>query len=363
MRSVHHRNRQKSRAAVVVALSFGVSILGAPAPDPAKAAALVTMTGNVESFLNSLPLAGANTNAFVTPSDGDMTTWRSVVNALLAGQYQTAATLADPLGYDLAQFTDPDRGKTYYLLRERGNARGLGTVVYNPGRCRMLSFHAPHAGGDTNTQPESVALFLELNALSLLVPGTHRCANTQPSLCDGTTTACGGSTAVPYRISDVGHYEQTFFEAAHEELVKKYPELISVSVHGFGRQSGDPDVMISNGTSGNRPESLATDLADGLNKLFMNLGLSLKAVSCNQPGAADPRLCGGTNLQGRFVNGSTKVCTDGVLLVDGPEKFIHIEQAIELRQRPAPDRPVSWQIVIDAFAAHFPCQQQDTSTD
>jgi hypothetical protein len=344
-----------------VALMISIVIVGGPSSSgraPEEAAALVMMSGNVETFLNSLPLAGANTNAFVTPSNSDLAAWRSAVNALLEEQFQTAASLADPLGYDLIQFSDQDRGKTYFIMRERGNARGLGTYVYNPGRCRMLGFHAPHAGGDTNTGPQSVALFLELNALAVLIPGAHRCANTQLSLCDGTTTACGGNVAVPYRISDAGHFDQTFFQATHEELVKKYPHLVSISVHGFGRQSGDPDVMISNGTSNNRPQSLATDLAAAFDAIFGSLGLTMKAVSCNQPGVADPRLCGGTNIQGRFVNGSTNACADGILAVSGAEKFIHIEQAIELRQRPTPNLFVSWQITMNAFAQLFLCQQQ-----
>lgn len=325
----------------------------------AKPASLVTMSGDIEEFLNDLPLPGCNTNAFVQPSNSDIATWREAMDALLDEQYQTAATLADPLGYDLIEFTDPGRDKIYYLFREQDNARGLGTYVYNPGACRLLSLEAPHAGGDTNTKPESIAMYLELNAVTLLIAGTHRCSNSQASPCSGTTTICnscyGLSGNQPYRISDVAHYMQNFFQPAHEEIATQVPGIVSVSVHGFGGRAGGfaADVEISNGTTGDRSQSLATQLANEYNQIFAQLGMSLIAGSCNAAGGPNDQ-CGGTNVQGRFVNGSANPCTTSVSTVSGTERFIHVEQVMALRQPPAPGQP-GWQMTIDAFAAVFPC--------
>jgi hypothetical protein len=324
----------------------------------ASVASFVTMSGDIEEFLNDLPLPGCNTNAFVQPSNADITTWRQAMDALLAEQYQTAATLADPLGYDLIEFTDPGRDKIYYVFRENGNARGLGTYIYNPGACRLLSIHAPHAGGDTNTKPESIAMFLELNAVTLLIPGTHRCSNSQASTCSGTTDVCNtclglGSGEQPYRISDVAHYMQNFFQPAHEQIATRIPGIVSVSVHGFGAAAAGPHVIISNGTAGDRSSSLATQLANQYNQIFSQLGASLVASSCQNDGSTGG-LCGQTNTQGRFVNGSSNPCTTSVSTVSGTERFVHLEQAPALRQPPAPGQP-GWQITIDAFAAVFPC--------
>lgn len=330
-------------------------VLLLPHSQSAGFASVITMTGDLAAFLNALPLPGANTEAFVVPSDTDIATWRQAVRALLANDYPRAATLADALGYDVIQFNDTLRSKTYYVLRERNNARGLGTYVYNPAACRLLSIHAPHAGGDLNTRPQSIVLFLELNATTLLIAGTHRCANTQASPCDGTTTACRGTPA-PYPISDVCHYPQNFFQPAHEEIVTAIPGLITISVHGFAWQEADPDVIISNGTSAHLAQSLTIRLADHYNQRFTQLGLPLRAGSCNQVGGPT-RLCATTNIQGRFVNGSTDVCRQGVSTVSDPERFVHIEQSCALRQISTCTRPASvpYQVTIDVLAAVFPC--------
>lgn len=330
-------------------------ILLLPRSQPAGFASLVAMSGDLASFLNALPLPGSNTEAFIIPSDADITTWRQAVRALFTEDYHLAATLSDPLGYDVIQYTDIQRSKTYYVLRERNNARGLGTYVYNPTACRTLSVHAPHAGGDLNTRPQSIAMFLELNAVTLLIAGTHRCSNSQASPCDGTTSVCRGTEA-PYPISDVSHYTQNFFQPAHEEIVTKIPDITTVSVHGFAWRAGDPDVITSNGTSADLSQSLTIRLADQYNQKFNQLGIPLRAGSCNQTGGPT-RLCATTNVQGRFVNGSADVCRQGVSTISGPERFIHIEQSCAMRQISNCTRPASvpYQVTIEVFAAVFPC--------
>lgn len=324
------------------------------------------MSGDIEAFLNQRPLPGRRTEAFIPPSDADVLGWRQTIEALLDGQYERAAALADPLGYDLIAFTDQGRAHLYYILSERTDAegqplRGLGTYIYNPEARRPLSIHAPHAGGDANTRPESIALFLDLDAVALLIAGTHRCANSEPSPCDGTTTTCTGSRA-PYPISDVAHYTQNFFEPAHEEIVMHFLDVISVSVHGFRWRPGDPDVIVSNGTRADRLESLSIELAAEYNRLFHHLGVSLRAASCNQVDGPD-RLCGTTNVQGRFVNGSLDICRQGVAHPSLPERFIHLEQSCALRQMSSCARPdaVSYQVAVEAFAALFPPRAESAS--
>jgi hypothetical protein len=126
----------------------------------AHAASILTQSGDIVSYINAVVIPGAGTQSFIAPTDASIAQWRPVVDALFGGQYQTAATLADPLGYDVIALSDTGRGRTYYILAERKNAqgmplRGLGTYVYNPTACRNLSFQAPHAGGDENTRPGS----------------------------------------------------------------------------------------------------------------------------------------------------------------------------------------------------------------
>ena len=116
------------------------------------------------------------------------------------------------------------------------------------------------------------------------------------------------------------------------------------------------DLIISNGASADRSQSLTIRLADQYNQTFGRLNLSLRAGSCNQAGGPT-RLCATTNIQGRFVNGSTDVCRQGVATVSGTERFIHLEQSCALRQISNCNRPasVAYHLTIDVFAAVFPC--------
>jgi hypothetical protein len=137
------------------------------------------------------------------------------------------------------------RNRTYYVLIERLSSAGapisgLGTYVYNPSACRSLSIQAPHAGGDENTLPEAVTLSAELNATALLVAGTHQCANTTESTCDGTSTVCNSRNS-KFVISDVAHFTLNYCEPAHEEILKTIPNLITVAIHGEGEHNPGRD--------------------------------------------------------------------------------------------------------------------------
>ena len=303
------------------------------------------------------------------PTNASIAAWRPVVDALFSGKYQSAADLADPLNYNVVQFVDSGRNRTYYILVERTNAqkaplRGLGTYIYNPSACRNLSFQAPHAGGDENTRSEAATLFADLNATALLVAGTHRCANSAASSCDGSTTACGDGV---FHTSDVAHYVQNYFEPAHEEILKTIPGLITVAVHGEGVHT--PDVILSNGTCFNYPApSSATLLANQYNQIFKQLGVSVSAGTCNN-GDASTTLCAETDIQGRYSNNSASLCncanpTKSACSstlgcgrnITFPEKFVHLEQDCQVREVPGcAVSGVGYQTAVSAFAAVFPC--------
>ena len=356
----------------IPSLVFGV-LIGSVSVQ--AAAVIVTQNGDIVTYLSALPIPGAGTNAFVAPSNANIAAWRLAVDALYSGQYQTAANLADPLNYNVVQFTDSGRGRTYYILLERTNAQkaalqGLGTYVYNPTGCRDLSFEAPHAGGDENTLPEAATLFADLNATALLVAGTHRCANSGISSCDGSTAACGDGS---FHISDVAHYTQNYFEPAHEEIMKTLPNIISVAIHGEGDHS--PDVILSNGTCFNYPSpSAATLLANQYSQLFNLSGVALSAGTCNN-GSSSTTLCAETDVQGRYSNNSASLCncasptrsSCSTTLGCGrnitfPERFVHLEQDCKLRQVPGcAVSGIGYQTAVSAFAAVFPCSPRVTA--
>lgn len=350
---------------IVQAATCGVLLLGMSA----TCATIGTQSGDIVAYVNAIPIPGAGSQRFVVPTDASIAAWRPVVDALFGGKFQTAADLADPLNYDVIRFTDTGRSRTYYILVERTNAqkaplRGLGTYLYNPTACRSLSFQAPHAGGDENTLSEAATLFADLNATALLVAGTHRCANSDASSCDGSTSACGDGA---FHTSDVAHYTQNYFEPAHEEILKTIPGLTTVAVHGEGVHT--PDVILSNGTCFNYPApSSATLLANQYNQIFKQLGVAVTAGTCNN-GSASTTLCAETDVQGRYSNNSASLCTCAsptrsacsTTLGCGrniafPERFVHLEQDCQLREVPGCAVPgVGYQTAVSAFAAVFPC--------
>jgi len=344
---------------------------------PAYSATIGTQSGDIVTYVSNIVIPGSGTNAFVAPSDASIAAWRQVVDALFSGKYQTAADLADPLNYSLVRFTDTGRNRTYYILVEQTNAqksplRGLGTYIYNPTACRNLSFQAPHAGGDQNTREEAATLFADLNATALLVAGTHRCANSAISACDGSSNACGDGS---FHVSDVAHYTQNYFEPAHEEIVKTVPGIITVAIHGEGVHT--PDVVLSNGTCFNYPApSTATLLSAEYNKLFKDLGASVSSGTCNN-GSASTSLCAETDVQGRYANNASTAnlcscaaptksacsttlgCGRNIVF---PEKFVHLEQDCQLREVPGCAVPgIGYQTAVAAFAAVFPCSPRISS--
>ena len=335
----------------------------------ATCATIGTQSGDIVAYVNAIPIPGAGSQGFVVPTDASIAAWRPVVDALFSGKFQTAADLADPLNYDVVQFTDTGRSRTYYILVERTNAqkaplRGLGTYIYNPTACRRLSFQAPHAGGDENTRAEAATLFADLNATALLVAGTHRCANSEASSCDGSTSACGDGV---FHTSDVAHYTQNYFEPAHEEILKTIPGLTTVAVHGEGVHT--PDAILSNGTCFNYPApSSATLLSNAYSQIFKQLGVSVTAGTCNN-GSASTTLCAETDVQGRYSNNSASLCncaspTNSACSttlgcgrnITFPENFVHLEQDCQLREVSGCAVPgVGFQTAVSAFAAVFPC--------
>ena len=355
-------------------------------------------TGNLRSFLLGICIPPSGTETFDEPSQQDMADFSDAVAALVAGQYGLASDIVSWLQYDLIEFTDSGSGCVYYVLVEQlcpgtlgcfnglffdpAPCRGLGTYVYNPHARRALNLQVPHALTDEGTRPESVAMFLELQATFLQITGTTRCANAASAGCGGPTSACGGSG--DYRESDVAHYTNNFFQVASTTVHQELPDVVGVSVHGFeasGNRYATSMAQISNGTGCNDYDagtwgsavsnSIATRLAVQYNRLFASLPDPYNGAgggSCNlAPGepselqrVGEPIFCGGSNTQGREINGAPDACAGGVCSAPLPERFIHLEQQLELRIPPPgllppwPVTGVSWQVTIDAFAATLP---------
>jgi len=344
------------------------------------------MIGDLPFFLNTISIPGAGSEAFVVPSAADRQAFGGTVAALLRFDLPAATALADDLGYDLIEFTHVFSLRPYYILKERdgGAFRGLGTYVFNPGYRRQLNIQSPHVPSDANTGPESVELFMEVDALFLAINGTHRCANAQSSPCDGMTETCSEDEA-PHRISDTPHFAGNFFQVASDRAAAVRPTIVALQIHSFSVGCGQvvevtPPAQISNGACASCanhdcdpvPDSLCTQIALEINDRLTAAGYPGRGAASWNATAWDPaevqipadmcrEFCGNTSTQGRSLNGSVDPCEDGIRSAPRPERFVHIEQ-LPLLTRAGPGGPdypgVSRQITIDSIAAVFPAPSQ-----
>jgi len=269
-------------------------------------------------------IPGAGTEAFVEPSAGERAAFASCLQVMLAGDAPGAAACMALLNYDVSFLNDVGYGRTYLVAEERSSGfRGLGTYIVDPAFARNIVIAVPHPLYDVNTPGESQQIFQEIGARALFMAGTHRCADSAPSPCTGTTSACGGGA---YRISDAAHFDRNFMQAAHEAVLELTPPPRAFNVHG---QSSEPvDVVLSDGTTASAPSSADVNrLRDSL------LARGVSAGSCNWQGDAGLNLCGTSNTQGSLYNGSTDPCGTPAAAASG--LFLHLEQKRAIRDDPS----------------------------
>jgi len=279
-----------------------------------------TLRARIESIQDAMPRRGSE--GFVPPTSGELDRWRTIVDALIAGDTTAVdAQLAEHApSYALIRFTEADTGQLYYLLQETPSVeKGWGAVVVHPAPERNLAIHAPHPVFDLDTHREGVDVFQQTGARVLLLAGTHRCTNQGVSPCDGTSSVCGDGR---YHVSDMAHVVDAPFQAAHAVFTERFPEMVAISLHGNGSEDCET-VFLSNG--------IDEDVQPALRSLQQ--ALSERGVRVGVPGSSACRLIGSTNVQGRLINGSPQPCTEAATRATGT--FIHIEQRRSFREDPA----------------------------
>ena len=245
----------------------------------------------------------------------------SVETLISQGDAELAIAQVAVVGYELCRGEADEAGTALWRPVIPGSGRAL--FAWRAVGARPLIVGVPHASYDLETLSEGVAMFDQLDARALIASGTHRCAHADESGCDGTTSVCGEDDAA-YRVSDMAHSGDTVFQVAHELLSDLFEEDRVVSLHGM---AGD-GISVSNGTTeptdADSPEAL---LAAALTAAFPGEYVTV----CNEHDGAtlDLRLCGGTNVQGRYVNGSAAPCTQEP--PGASHRFWHIEQSLDVR--------------------------------
>ncbi len=274
---------------------------------------------------SALPAPSKGSDEYQPPNPAVLLALGESLQAALAGQVELALSKAATGQYELCAGQD-GFGQIYRWL-PLDPSQGGARFAIRLGQAERLIVGAPHPFFEFWTLPEAVLLFEQLGARALIASGTHRCANSAYSACDGTTGVCSTSTEA-YRDSDMAHVTTSVFQRVHEILADHYADHWVLSLHG----------MLGSGIS----LSDGTTLASAADTPVAKLGTALMetfptqwVTSCNDwPGAVvELRLCGTTNVQGRYVNSSPAPCTDGASSSSG--RFLHVEQNISVRLQPS----------------------------
>lgn len=301
------------------------ALLSGPA---AADGAVVSETGDLAARVREIAarMPGSGSEGFVRPSAADVSSFRQLVGKAASGDAAGAAALAEAAGlpYRVVRYTDTGAGSREVLLLEERTplAKGWGTLVFDPAPLRDLVVEAPHARYDLDTENQAFALFRRLRARAYVLAGTHRCANAERTPCDGATDVCGTSY---YRVSDPAHFTDGPFQAAHEALAALWPASLSFSVHGHSDSSCE-DVFLSSGVGADLGP-LVPALRE---RLLAEGGITVGAAGI---GGSSCTLTGGTNVQGRFSNGSAAPCTKAATAASG--RFLHAEQSRAVRTEAA----------------------------
>ena len=290
----------------------------------------------------------SSTNKYVPPTPVQFAEWSTAVGFIAQKRYHEADSSARQIGvgYRVVMFADTTTVPSHaYVLLEDSTSGGpyWGVYVFNPQPLRPnLAIQSPHPLNDTNTGRQAIRMFKNLGAAAFFISGAHRCNNPQYSLCSGTTGTCGSGDE-PYRISDQPHVVDGTFQATTQVLSSFAPQMCFVQVHGFAKQTGDPDLIMSYGTSAAPSgEDKLVMLRD--NFAFEDATLTFKVAHVD---IGWTRLIATQNTQGRFLNGVADPCTQYASSSSG--RFIHVEQAYaKLR-----DTQANWNKFSNALANTF----------
>ncbi len=312
--------------------------------------AQTNISGSLENYINiylsNIP-GSSSSDQYQSPSDSVLNIWSHVIENIISGDYNSADTMAMTFGYRIVYFRDTTESveKNYIVLEKSASAVNYwGIFIFNINAARQkLIIQAPHPLHDSNTGKESLIIFKTAGARGLFISGAHRCNSPVFTTCSGSTTACSSSSQ-SYRISDQAHIVKGTFQKTTEVLSQLIDSIIVVQPHGFAKLSGDPDLIMSNGTQLTPPGvDYLSLLKDNLQSL--DNSLTFKIAHIDLPWT---RLIATTNTQGRLINRSVNPCNLNPPSTTG--RFLHIEQAYaKLR-----DSKTNWNKFASAIASTFP---------
>lgn len=339
-----------SRLTLRVLCSFllGLAVFSFAITYPLQAQLPIVQDDIVSYSIKDL-VVSEGTNQYKAPTMQEQTLFAEVMGEMLKFNFLAAHQKALALGYQVTDFTDIPSQKKYYILEKSGQGLNFwGKYMINPLASRAsLVIQSPHPKFDFNTGLQGAHIFREVGAVLFCVAGTHRCNDTSASPCAGTTTVCSlDQSSRPFRRSDHAHVTDGMFQITTQVAIANLVKPVIIQVHGFDKEVGDPDVIMSNGTQ-KAPIAPLIDYSLLIKQQLQMVDamLSFKVAHLDLDWT---KLTGTTNTQGRLINNSIDPCTKSANIPTG--QFVHIEQAkIGLR-----DSPANWNKLTQAIAASIP---------
>ena len=154
-----------------------------------------------------------------------------------------------------------------------------------------------------------------------------------------------------YRVSDIAHEVNGAFQRTTKQILAAKPSAVFMQMHGFAKGTGDPDLILGNGTNSTPVTPNIDYLISFKNNLYsLDNTLTFKVAHID---VSWTRLTGTTNTQGRYINGVSSPCNTAASTPNG--RFLHVEQAYTgLR-----DNSANWQKVATAIANTFATGNRD----
>jgi len=310
-------------------------------------------------YVGDANLPHPNEGLYGRVSDGRKDRFNALLDSLFAaieaslndgntGDWCDVKNKAAAAGYEVIRFYDTASGRWFVHGRDK-TRYGQAYFFINPFAKRNLVIEVPHAGTETDTALQGARIFKELAARALIINKESRCSDPNEGGCNyGLTKPCDGA---PPRQSDVAHNTDNTFFLLHKRFNDMDSGTNFAQLHGFIYSSGKKKAVIGDGTNRDGPvNSVSVTFANHLRSQVPASSTS-SVVSCQeQLGDPNPALCGESNVQGRYSdNGDACIFTG-----NGGRRFLHIEQAMTLRDDDESGDGMSWRDVSIALKLTWP---------
>ena len=303
---------------------------------------------HVNDLVTLMP--GSSGNNFTNPSSDEVDLIEEAFDYVISMDLESAASTAAEFQYVVLRFVDNtlENNQEFVILQPAPDGNNYwGTLIFNPDACSDLIIQCPHPRFDSNTGVQGAYIFTRIDARAMLLSGTHRCNSNTASSCSGSTSVCGSSAA--YRISDVAHNDKSGYHWLTRFLDNTFEQQVFMQLHGFARQSSDPNLIVSNGTRDTPEPDPIASLRASLNEIDPAITFKIANIHTEWT-----RLIGFTNTQGRYLNTSPDACSANASIASG--KFIHLEQEFDMFRKDE----TGWDLMYRGLDDAFGCTGTDT---